>query len=318
MSGVLSYLVFFLTTAAIYSIASLGLNLQWGRTGLFNIGVSGFFAVGAYAYAILTISPLTGQPGLGWPVLAGLLGAMVAAGLFALLVGIPTLRLRDDYLAIATIGIAITVQLIATNEPELTGGTNGLFAIPQPVAGWLHGSGGVAFLILVLICVALVYLALERMIHSPWGRVLVAIREDETAASSLGKSAFSFRLQSLVIGSMAMGLSGALYAAFIKFISPQDFLPIFTFQVWAMLILGGSGSSAGALLGSLVVWAIWTLSGGLIQAALPAKLQVDSGAIQIILIGLLLMLVILFRPSGLLGRKRPAVHRSTVPSKEQA
>src|SRR5690606_28423951 len=149
----------------------------------------------------------------------------------------------------------------------------------------------------------LVFAALEAMVRSPWGRVLKAIREDEEAASSLGKNAFGFRLQSFVIGSAIMGLGGALYASFIGFISPEDFLPILTFQVWTMLIVGGSGNNKGAVLGALVMWAVWTLSGSAAQLMLPAGLQVKGGAAQIILIGLILMLTLVFRPRGLIGEE---------------
>lgn len=307
MIGWISYLVFFLILASIYAIMALGLNLQWGYTGLFNIGIVGFFAVGAYTFAILATPDQGGHlGGFNWPFIPALLGALLMSGLVALVVGIPTLRLRDDYLAIATIGIAATIQLIANNMSWLTGGPQGIYNIPQPLADYFSTNLGynIFFLGMTAVIVVLVYLGLERMVHSPWGRVLLAIREDETAAGSLGKNAFSYRLQSFVIGSMLMGLSGALYASFIKYISPTLFLPILTFQVWAMLIVGGSGSNLGAIVGAILVWALWTGSGTVVQSILPASLQVKGGAIQIILIGLVLMLSLLFRPRGLLGDRR--------------
>jgi branched-chain amino acid transport system permease protein len=319
MSGIISYLIFFLTVALIYSLATLGLNLHWGNTGLFNIGVVGFYAIGAYTYGLLVTPPSVNPLGHGLPLPIGFLGAMLISGFFAFLIGLPTLRLRDDYLAIATIGIATTIQLFAINAQSITGGTNGLYGIPQPLQHVLQHPAvlrGLAFLVLVAFSVLIVYLALERMVRSPWGRVLVAIREDETAASSLGKDAFNFRLQSFVIGSMIMGLAGAFYAAFIQFIGPADFQPIFTFQVWTMLIVGGSGSNLGALVGSLLIWALWTGSGTLIQAILPASLQVKGGAVQIILIGLVLMMVLIFRPRGLLGNQRRGFLRARKVSEE--
>lgn len=310
MTGLFSFLVFFLILASIYGIMSLGLNLQWGYTGLFNIGVVGFFAVGAYTFAILSTPPAIDHlGGFNWPFIPALIGAMAATGIIALVVGIPTLRLREDYLAIATIGIGATIQLIANNTNWLTGGPNGIYNIPQPLAEYFSSNLGynVFFLCVMIVIVLLCYWALERIVHAPWGRVLMAIREDETAASSVGKNAFSYRLQSFVIGSILMGLSGALYASFIKYISPTLFMPVLTFQVWAMLIVGGSGNNRGALLGSVLVWALWTGSGTLVQAILPSSMQVKGGAFQIVLIGLVLMLVLLFRPRGIMGSRKAVV-----------
>lgn len=307
MTGIISYLVFFLIQALIFAIVCLGLNLQWGYTGLFNIGVSGFYLVGAYAFAILCGPPGSSYlGGFALPFIVGLLGAMAISGLVAFIAGIPTLRLRADYLAIVTIGIGVTLQLVALNAVPLTGGSPGASNIPRPLPNLFPQSGFAANLFLLAIVVAavlIVYFALEAMVRSPWGRVLKAIREDEEAASSLGKNAFSFRLQSFVIGCIIMGLAGALYASFIGFISPPDFVPKVTFQIWAMLIVGGSGNNKGAILGAILMWAVWTLSGNAAQIILPSDLQVRGGAVQIILIGLVLMLVLIFRPRGLIGEE---------------
>jgi branched-chain amino acid transport system permease protein len=306
MIGLFSYLVFFLAQASIFAIVCLGLNLQWGYTGLFNIGVAGFFLVGAYTFAILCGPEyLMHLGGFDLPFLVGLVGALVASGIVAFVVGIPTLRLREDYLAIVTIGIATTLQLVALNAQELTGGSQGAASIPRPLPGLFDTVIGrnLLMLALVLVVMGLVYAGLEAMVRSPWGRVLKAIREDETAASSLGKNAFGYRLQAFVIGSSIMGLGGALYASFIGFVSPQDFQPILTFQIWTMLIVGGSGNNKGAVLGALVMWAVWTLSGSIAQQVLPASLQVKGGAAQVILIGLVLMVTLVFRPRGLIGEE---------------
>jgi len=265
LSGWLSYGSFFLVFAGSFAIIVLGLNLQWGYTGLFNVGVAGFVAVGAYTSAILTTPEAADRiGGFGWPVAAGWLAAMCASGLAGLLIGTVALRLRDDYLAITTFGVAVTIQLVATNAQRLTGGPFGVQFIPKPLQGWL-GTGlpwTLGYLALTLALLAVVYVALERLVRSPWGRVLRAIREDEAAAASLGKRAFAFRLQSFVIGSALMGLAGAVYAHFVGYIAPEDFLPILTFQLWAMLIVGGSGNNRGALLGAFVVWGFWTAACG--------------------------------------------------------
>ena len=305
-SGWLSYGSFFLVFACSFAIIVLGLNLQWGFTGLFNVGVAGFVAVGAYTSAILT-TPDDAQRmgGFGWPVAAGWLAAMAASGLAGLLIGAVALRLRDDYLAITTFGVAVTIQLVATNAKGLTGGPFGVQFIPKPLQAWL-GTGlpwTLGYLALTLALLVVVYVALEKLVRSPWGRVLRAIREDEDAAASLGKRAFFFRLQSFVIGSALMGLGGAVYAHFVGYIAPEDFLPILTFQLWAMLIVGGSGNNRGAVLGAFVVWGFWTAAGALLRGWVPQADQARAAALQVVLIGVLIALMLVLRPRGLLGEE---------------
>jgi len=301
---IVSYGSFFLVFATVFSVIVLGLNLQWGFTGLFNVGVAGFVAIGAYTSALLTTPEAAGRVGgLGWPVAFGWLGAMVASGVAGLLVGLATLRLRHDYLAITTFGIAVTVQLVALNAQWLTGGPFGVQFIPKPMQAWLGTGVGwtLAYLAVVVALLVLAYSGLERLVRSPWGRVLRAIREDEGAASSLGKHAFAYRLQSFVLGSMLMGLGGALFAHFVGFVAPEDFLPILTFQMWAMLIVGGSGNNRGAILGAYVVWGFWAVSGGLLRGVVPQAEQARAAALQVVLIGVLIALMLLWRPRGLLG-----------------
>jgi branched-chain amino acid transport system permease protein len=310
---VLSYGTFFLVFASIFAVMVLGLNLQWGHTGLFNVGVAGFVAIGAYTSALLTTPAAAGRVGgLGWPMFAGCLGAMATSGLAGLLVGSAALRLRHDYLAITTFGIAVVVQLVALNAQWLTGGPFGVQFIPKPWQAAL-GSGvawNLAYLGLVVAILAALYAGLERLVRSPWGRVLRAIREDEDAAAALGKSAFLFRLQSFVIGSMLMGLGGALYAHFVGYIAPEDFLPILTFQLWAMLIVGGSGNNRGAVLGAYLVWGFWALSGGMLRNLVPQDQQARAAALQVVLIGVLIALMLSWRPRGLVG-ERMAVSLAT-------
>jgi branched-chain amino acid transport system permease protein len=304
MIGIVSYLVFFLSIVLILGIVALGLNLQWGYTGLFNAGIVGFYAIGAYTHAIVTAAPKAGMvANLGLPWVVGLAAAMAVTALAAWAVGALTIRLRGDYLAIATFGIATTIQLLTLNLEPLTGGSHGFSGIPRPLYDVLGTpfAFNLFYLALLIGVTALVYWGLERMVRSPWGRVLRAIREDETAAVALGKSALRFRLEAFVVGSTLMGLAGALYVSFIGFVSPFDFVPILTFQIWAMVIVGGSGNNKGALVGTLVVWAIWALSGIAVTRLVPASYVAQGGAVQVILIGLLLVLALLFRPRGLIG-----------------
>ena len=300
----LSYLQYFATVAAILSIATLGLNLQWGVSGQFNAGVVGFVAVGGYSLAILTM-PASAEllVKLNLPFALGLVGSLVAGALVAALVGLATLRLRSDYLAIATFGIASSIQLLANNLEPLTGGSRGLVGIPRPFESLGQRDFALAYLVMVLALLALVVAALQALLHSPWGRVLRALREDEQACAALGKNVVSFRLAAFVLGAMLMGLSGALYAGFVGTTSPTEFLPIMTFQIWAMLIVGGSGSNYGAVLGTFVVWGLWTFSGAFIVSVLPLQYQAQGGAVQAILVGLLLVLTLLLRPAGLLGTR---------------
>ena len=292
----LAYLVFFLTVAAILSIATLGLNLQWGVNGQFNAGVVGFVAVGAYAFAILAMKS-------GLPFAVALAASLAISAAVALLVGVATLRLRSDYLAIATFGVATSIQVLANNLEGLTGGSRGLVGIPRPFEGFGQDVFSVLYLMLVFGLMALAYIALQTLLRSPWGRVLRAIREDEVAAAALGKNVVRFRLAAFVLGAMLMGLCGALYAGYVGAISPAEFLPIMTFQVWAMLIVGGSGSNRGAIVGSFLIWGLWTFSGAAIVSALPLGVQSHGGAIQAILVGLILVLTLLVRPHGIMGAR---------------
>jgi len=306
MIGVVAYLVFFLILALIFAIAVMGLNLQWGFTGLFNAGVAGFVAVGGYTMAILT-GPARDAVlgGYELPFVVGLAGAMAASGLVALLVGLITLKLRDEFLAVATFGIAVTIQLVCVNWEYVTGGTLGLISIPNPARAMADGpfAQNLIYLGFVVVAAGLAFAGLQRIVGAPWGRVLKAIREDEVAAASLGKNPVRVRLESFVLGCMLMGLSGGLYVGFIGYISPSDFLPIVTFQIWTMLIVGGSANNRGAILGALIVWGIWTGSGYAISKVVPADLQAQSGAMQAVLIGLILVVMLLFRPRGLIGEE---------------
>ncbi len=328
-SGVLNYLVFFAITAGTYGVLSLGLNLQWGVAGLFNIGIAGFYALGAYASALVCGPPPTTWDGrivggFELPFVVGLIAAALLCGTVALLVGIPTLRLRADYLAIATIGIAETIRLILKNESWLTNGVWGLQQIPSPlykqISGaasrvidrypglpvWAQNLVGRAYnwfyLFLVLAVLALLCFVVWRLVHSPWGRVLRAIRSDEGAASMMGKNTFRFKFQALVFGAMIIGIGGSLYAHYARFISPASFRPLYgTFLVWVMLILGGSGNIKGAILGSFVVWGIWAGT-DFLTGYFPID-ATQAAAVRIVIIAVLLEVILLWRPQGLLPRR---------------
>ena len=304
LSGWLAYAASFGVLVLVQGVACLGLNLQWGQTGLFNVGVAGLVAVGAYTSAILTTAAVAGHSGgFGLPVVVGCVGAVLVAGAVSGLLGLLTLRLRTDYLAITTFGVAVVIDLLIRNLTGLTGGPLGIGFIPRPFESLGLGADafrGLSFVWVALV-VWLVYLLLERLEASPWGRVLRALREDERAAAALGKSPTRYRLQSFVIGGALMGLAGALQAHTLGFIAPENYSAALTFQVWAMLIIGGSGNNRGALLGSLLVVALWSATGLLAASLLPPDWQARGAALRIVAIGVLLAAAILWRPRGLMG-----------------
>ena len=317
VSGIVSYLAGFVIMAGIYAVFALGLNVHWGFTGLFNIGIAGFFALGAYTTALLTTQPpdpnlfedfkfggnWSGLPfldlGIDLWFFLGLGAAAAVCGIIALIIGYVTLRLRDDYLAIATLGIAETVRLLFLNEKWIANGSKGLYRIPKFLGEWVSPEHyDYLYLVVVLAILALLFLAVERAVKSPWGRVLRAIREDEVAAEASGKNVFTFKLQAFILGAVIMGVGGALFAHNVRFLSPLTFDPLLaTFIVWAMLMVGGAGNNLGAILGAFIVWGIWTGT-----QFLPGVFSDPN--FRFFMIGVLIVAVILVRPGGILGEER--------------
>lgn len=433
LTGMEGFIVSLIIFTAIFAIFGLGLNLQWGFTGLINFGHVAFMTIGAYTTVLLSAQ--------GVPlIIAALIGGGLAA-LLGLLIGLSTLRLRTDYLAIVTIGVSEVIRLIAVNENWLTRGTFGIQRFPLPLANlnpslpvravmiailtvvigagywrlwlWLKqqlkgipprvmlnstlaaagyiasltvllcGVGlasrqlklsnaippwAIGLLLLVavvaigalyiwlatkklpqlpewsngltlvstLICavlgiwaygygvsalnhysrnptktglmwvsvllVALVYWGLERLVRSPWGRILKAIREDEEVAKALGKNVFWYKLQSLMLGGMLAGIAGALYAWQLTTVYPDNFQPLVTFNGWTMVVLGGAGSNVGTLLGAALFWAYQTVTRFILGDIIPLD-DARLGAFRIMLIGLLLMVLMVWRPQGILGKK---------------
>ncbi len=323
--GVINFLTFFATFVAIYGLLTLGLNVQWGYTGVFNFGVMAFFLVGANVAAIITKPPASGEfveyvggfgdaldiiPALDsgeWlPFLVGIVGAAAACGVLAFLLSIPMLRLREDYLAITTIGIAELLRRITIEERWLVNGTRGLPGIPRPLSGWV-GQDEYRFVIfgIALVVLVLVFLAVERGIRSPWGRVLRALREDELTTAASGKNVFAFKSQGFVLGAMIMGIGGAMYGYANSSISPDTFTHFFaTFIFWAMLMTGGSGNNKGAILGAYVVWGLWNITLQLQGYDLPAAINTRIFFIRDFVLGALIVIVLLLRPQGLIPEER--------------
>jgi branched-chain amino acid transport system permease protein len=327
-----TYFLFLVGLAGMYALLSLGLNAQWGFTGLINFSVAAFFGIGAYGSALMTASgsPIAG----GFNPLVGLVVALVVAFVLALLIGIPTLRLRADYLAIASLGLAEVVRLVVLNERWLTNGSAGLRGIPGFFAGWpvlstfpeampglrvevIPGSPVIletAFwqaslnVLLVLAFAGAAYFVLRRAHRSPWGRVLRTIRSDEDLARALGKNTYSFKMQSFVIGSLIMALAGVFYTHLNLYVGPGDLDPITTFYAWVAVILGGSGSNRGALFGGIVIVTIREGTRFLNDVALP----IDPAPLRLLLIGVVIVAVMRYRPQGILPPQRELIWPSAV------
>ncbi len=316
---------FLLGLAATYSVLALALNLEWGYGGMFNAGIAGFWAIGAYVEALVTSSPAAasvygypGHPGYAglFPVvplgplgsfptsmIVGIVAAMLASGFIGFLIAIPTLRLREDYLAIATLGLAQVIVLTIQNMPSLTAGVFGISGIARPFQFYQEPNlTDMAFAIFALLGLLVAFLLLERTSRSPWGRVLRAVREDEDASTALGKNTFILKLEAFVIGSGLMGLSGALFASFSRVISvPGDFTPALTFLIWVMVMIGGSGNHKGVVLGAFVIsFLFWVTPRIQIWFNLASSVSDKVFFGQYIAIGAVLIFLVILRPSGLL------------------
>jgi len=365
------YLIFLAISTSIFALFGLGLNLQWGFTGLVNFGHVAFMTLGAYTTVLLS---LKGVPLL----LSALLGAVVAA-LLGLVIGFSTLRLREDYLAIVTIGVGELIRLVVNNQDlpvgdTWTSGAFGVQSYPIPLstiapnlfikllmiglltllAGltlwqlwrWIRASQasfvqkkvgskqelvshliiGIVFaligvaiyisgvialydynpkaglMLISLLTLAFVFWRVEILVRSPWGRVLKAIREDEEIPKALGKNVFWYKVQSLMLGGAIAGIAGAFFAWQLSAIYPDNFQPQLTFDTWIMVILGGSGNNVGTILGAVIYFAYDALT----REFLPKIVSLDEarlGAFRIMIIGLILMILMIWRPQGILGKK---------------
>jgi branched-chain amino acid transport system permease protein len=295
--------------AGVYTLFTLGLQLNVGFTGIVNFGQAGFMAVGAYSMAVLVVQA-------GWSFWLALPAAMAIAMVFGLLVGLPSLRLRADYFAIATIAAAEIVRLTAQNARGLTGGNQGLLgydeswnSVSDTMSGWLESAGWrdpetLFPLLIVVWAVALIAAAALHFIQrSPWGRVLRAIREDEDAARALGKNALAFKLQSLAIAALLGSLAGFFLAVDLAFVHPTEFNPLFTFIGYGVLVLGGLANYWGVAVGSIIMW---TILEGSRFLELPMSAE-RLAAARFMFVGLLLILLMAFRPQGIFGKREEMV-----------
>lgn len=303
-------------TTAAYALAAIGLSVHFGYAGLLNFGQAGFMAVGAYAFAITTLT-------LGWPVWLAILAAIVASVIFAFVLGVPTLRLRADYLAIVTIAAAEIIRYIVSTVglTGVTGGSQGLsgynrdFQDLNPFGDGRYGFGpwnysGEQWWVrvfgwgLVIVATIIVFL----LMRSPWGRVVKGIREDEDAVRSLGKNVYSYKMQALVLGGVFGSLAGVVFIL-PRAVQPGNYGTALTFFIWTALLLGGAATVLGPIVGAMVFWAVLSLTNGVIvglrdSGALPFISTTQAGQIRFILVGVALVLLVVFRPQGIFGNKK--------------
>jgi branched-chain amino acid transport system permease protein len=306
--------------AVIYGLAAIGLNLQFGYTGLLNFGQAGFAAIGAYAIAVTTTT-------FGLNFWLGLVLGIVGAVLFGLLLGVPTLRLRADYLAIVTIAAAEIIRLIVRSVAfhKWLGGSDGIsgkfaanfyainpFSSDVNIFGLIKFSANDAWVVTVgWIVVALMTLLMFFLTRSPWGRVIKSIREDEDAARSLGRNVFGFKIQALVLGGVIGSFAGMIFAIASQSVQADNYSTDLTFFAYAILILGGTARVFGPIAGTIIFWFLLvfvqqilteTVSAGWISSSILSADQV--GQVKFILVGLGLMLLMIFRPQGIFGDRK--------------
>jgi branched-chain amino acid transport system permease protein len=315
LESLVLHLASFLIPALIYVVIALGLNLQFGKAGVFNAGVAAFIAVGGYTFGLLTtgyVAPGPTYPGHAGPsapmdLIPAALISMVVAGIAGVLIAAPTLRLRADYLAIATLALGEIIRLAFKEELHLTGGDQTLPGIPRPFGGVIPSTEGWAsdgvFVVIILALTLVTLFVLEYITRIPWDRALRAVREDEEAAMALGKDAFRLKLSAFGIGCMIMGLAGVLIAMFEKVISPERFTTFITFNAYVIVILGGSGNNRGVFLGGFVFW-LFTWGTINLKTYLPSDWVLRIDFVNLIVIGIILILFILFRPEGIIPEKK--------------
>ena len=299
-----------------FALAALGLAVHFGFAGLLNMGIAGFMAVGAYGYAISILT-------FGFPWWGAALVGIGASIILAILMGVPTLRLRGDYLAIVTIAGAEILRLLflTTANEEITGSADGLFGyhasfraanpFPEGTYGfgpWTYNETEFWVLILGLIVLALAVLFVWRLINSPWGRVIKGIREDEDAVRALGKNVFSYKMQALIIGGVIAAIGGIVYAL-PSAVNPNVYVTSLTFFVWTALLLGGAATVFGPLLGAVIFWVLQAFLSNVLPALvssgiMPFVSSAQAATLRFVLVGVGLVLLVVFRPQGILGDKR--------------
>jgi len=286
----LLYVLDLIVFIGIFGILALSLNLEFGFAGLANFGKVAFFLIGAYTYALLSQ--------IGLPFYLCLIAGALISAIFGLLISLPALRLRADYLAIAILAFGEILRLIVKSEDWLAGGDWGITVSPAiSLAGASHRVDALVNIGLVFFCLIICFIVVQLLSNSPFGRAMRAIREDEVAAEALGKNVAKYKAQALMLGSAMAGVAGGLYAQYLQCVLPGMFMPMITFTVWIMVLVGGPANNWGALLGAGLVQ---LFNRGTNIAKDYFVLPIDPTDLQYILFGVLMILVLLYRPQGLL------------------
>jgi branched-chain amino acid transport system permease protein len=298
------FLIGVLTLAGFYAILSMILNLTAGWAGMWDLGIAGLVAVGAYTFVVTTQTGI--DVGLQfapqWPMWAGILAAAAASGLVAFLVGVPALRLRGEYFLITTLAFAEVIRQLALNLNGITRGPDGFSQLARPFESAFAGRQyRLVLLVIVLLVALLVQLMMRRLAHSPYGRLLRAFRDNESVALSLGKYVTRHRVILFTFSGVLIGAVSPLYIWHIRGIVPQLFAAELTFVVWTALVIGGIGSLAGPLLGALTLIVLTEMLTFLQGSAEYATLLAAS---RPIILGILLILIMRFRPSGIVRERR--------------
>ena len=282
------YLLHILIFIGIYIILSISLNLLTGYTGILSIGHAAFYGIGAYVAALMALK-------LNSPFLLNIFLAIIASAIIGVLVGIPSLRIKDDYFIIATFAFQIITFSILNNLVSFTGGPMGLPGIPQPVIFGIKISSHLSFLILIAILCAFTFYVSNRIVKSPFGRILKAIREDEVFTQSLGKNISAYKVKIFMISAGLAAIAGVMYATYITYIDPTSFTVMESIFIISIVIIGGAGNLWGSVLGATV---LVMLPEALRFIGLPNAVAAN---IRQMLYGGLLVVFMLWRPSGFIG-----------------
>jgi len=283
-----AYLIHLAILICIYAVLAISLDLAMGYTGLMNMGHVAFFGIGAYTSALLNMA--------GVPFIVSMLAGALLAGIFGFILSWPTSRLRGDYLALATLGFSFIIESFMKNWTSLTRGPLGIPGIPRPNIFGLVISSQLSYMIFSLIVMVVCFFIITRIEKSPFGRLLEAVRDDEVAAKTLGENVRHIKSMGLLVSAFFAGIAGSLYAHYISFIDPTTFSILEVILLFSIIIVGGLGSSKGALIGTIIILLI---PEPLRFIGFPSSIV---GPARQIIYALLLLLIIYFKPKGLFGR----------------
>lgn len=289
----MSFFLLILIYSGIYALMAIGQNLITGYGGMLSLCQAGFYALGSYATAILTVK-------CGWSFWATIPVAMLVSGLCGLLIGLPTLRLKGDYLAIATLGFGEIVRNVLNNWDSLTNGPMGIQKIPMIsfFGIQINPYKKTGFIIVVWVFVIVSYILYRRFARSRMGRALTAVREDEIAAESMGINTTTYKVAAFILGAMIAGVAGSFFVEYTLSVTPGTFTFMVSIMVLCMVVLGGMGNFLACILGAFIIQLISYFP------QLTGLTNVIPAQFKQILFGLILVVMMIWRPQGLLGREK--------------